>query len=391
MQVSPGAADETIVTGNATIDGSLTTSFANGTYTPGTRYTLINAGGTLSGTFASTATVNLPYSYTAFLSYDAHNAILSLLPIVDPRGGQIYATRTTTAISDERMIRDAVLGHLVTPIDGASADGINVWGQGFAGYGKFDDAAITHNHSGGIAGVDIGLAGGFRVGLAGAYLTSRTSTPATMSHASGDSGHVVAYASWTDNAVALRGGAAFGWGNSDITRIVPSFSETDRGSQSGRTAQVFAEAGYSIHADGGILEPHAGLAWVHAEADAFKETGAFASFSGAGTSASATFATLGIRAILPQIPLGFIGVTPRFDLGWQHGFGLSTPRQSLTLNTTGQASVISGIAMDRDAATAQVGADIAVTPDLTLHVGYDGLMASRSSDNTVTARLGWSF
>ena len=212
-----------------------------------------------------------------------------------------------------------------------------------------------------------------------------------MSHASGNSGHVVGYASWSDGDAALRGGAAFGWGSSDVTRYVPSLSETDRGHQPGRTAQVFADAGYSIHADGGVLEPHAGLVWVHAEADAFKETGTFASFTGAATHASATFAVLGIRAVLAEIPLGSISVRPRFDLGWQHGFDPSRPRQSLALNTTGQTSTISGIAIDSDAALAQVGADIDVTPDLRVHLGYDGLMSDRSSDNAVTARLGWSF
>ena len=107
---------------------------------------------------------------------------------------------------------------------------------------------------------------------------------------------------------------------------------------------------------------------------------------------------LGLRAILPEIPFGAVNVTPRFDLGWQHGFALSTPRQRLTLNnplsllpnTSGTTSVIAGVPVGSDAAIAQVGADIAFTPDVTLHLGYDGLMASRSSDHAVTARLGWS-
>jgi outer membrane autotransporter protein len=335
-------------------------------------------------------TANLPYSYTASFSYDPHNVILTLLPIVDPKGGSIYADRTTTAIADERMIRDAVLGHMLAP-----ADGVTIWGQGFTGYGTFNGAAtaadITHHHSGGIAGIDVGLEDGFRAGLAGAYTSSKTANSGYMGRASSESGHVIAYTGWTDGAAALRGGAALGWGNNDVTRIVPSLSETDRSRAPGRTAQVFADAGYSIHTDGGILEPHADLIWVQATSGAFHETGGFSSFSGTGTTETATFAVLGLRAILPEVPLGPVSVTPRFDLGWQHGFGVPRPRQNLTLNASGQAFALSGVPIANDAATAQVGADVDLTPDLTLHLGYDGLLSSTASDHSVTARLGWSF
>jgi subtilase-type serine protease len=115
------------------------------------------------------------------------------------------------------------------------------------------------------------------------------------------------------------------------------------------------------------------------------------SFSGPGASGSATFGVFGIRAILPKVALGSIRVTPRFDLGWQHGFGTSTPSQSLTLNASGAASMVSGIALSGDAAKAQAGADVDLTPDLRLHLGYDGLLSNSSSDHAVTARLGWSF
>ena len=160
VQVSPSAADKTIVTGSATIAGNLTTTFANGSYAPGTQYTLINSGGALSGTFAGLTTTNLPYSFTAQLSYDPNNVFLTLFPIVDPRGGQIYADRTTTtAISDERMIRDAVLGHLLVPTDGGRRH--RRLGRGLHRIRQVRQhgglADIAHNHAGGIAGVDIGL------------------------------------------------------------------------------------------------------------------------------------------------------------------------------------------------------------------------------------------
>jgi outer membrane autotransporter protein len=53
--------------------------------------------------------------------------------------------------------------------------------------------------------------------------------------------------------------------------------------------------------------------------------------------------------------------------------------------------MVSGIALSGDAAKAQAGADVDLTPDLRLHLGYDGLLSNSSSDHAVTARLGWSF
>jgi len=392
VQVSPSAADETIVTGTTTIAGDLSTTFANGTYVPGTQYTLISSSGTLSGTFANFFTTNVPYSFTPFLSYDAHDAFLTMYPVIDPRGGQIYANRTATVIGDERLIRNAVLDHLTGPSGSAPTDGIHVWGEGFTGYGKISSqtglAPISHNHSGGIAGIDIGIDGGFRVGLAGAYTTSRTSIQAYDSRAHAHSGHVVGYASWTDGAISLRGGGELGWGRNDVVRYVPSLYETDRSSQPGHTAQAFADASYRITASDASFEPHADLVWVHASSGDFNETGgAFSGFSGSAASTSATYAILGVRAILADIPLGPVSVAPRFDLGWQHGFGLSHLGQSLTLHTTAQNYLIAGVPLDSNAAVAQGGVDVTFTPQLHLHLGYDVLSSSHVSDSTVTARM----
>ena len=60
-------------------------------------------------------------------------------------------------------------------------------------------------------------------------------------------------------------------------------------------------------------------------------------------------------------------------------------------NTAARTTVISGIPVARDAAMVRLGTDIAFTPVLRLHLGYDGLVSNRSWDHAVTARLEWVF
>src|SRR5258708_32333880 len=78
VEVSPANADRTNVTGTATLGGAtVNASFAPGTYAA-KQYTILNAAGGVSGTFAGPVNTNLPANFSSSLSYDANNAFLNL-------------------------------------------------------------------------------------------------------------------------------------------------------------------------------------------------------------------------------------------------------------------------------------------------------------------------
>jgi len=79
VEVSPTAADETIVSGTASLAGGLLLSPSSGTYTRGAVYTLVNSTGALTGTFSS-ITLNGSFSpnVVAVVKYDANDAFLEL-------------------------------------------------------------------------------------------------------------------------------------------------------------------------------------------------------------------------------------------------------------------------------------------------------------------------
>ena len=79
VELSPSDADRVNVTGAATLGGATVRArFAPASYID-KKYTILNAGGGVNGTFGSLVVDNLPSNFGASLSYDAHNAYLDLV------------------------------------------------------------------------------------------------------------------------------------------------------------------------------------------------------------------------------------------------------------------------------------------------------------------------
>jgi outer membrane autotransporter protein len=78
VQVNSTTASNTVVSGSATLAGTVQAAFAAGSYATRT-YTIVSAAGGLGGTTFNTLTTgNLPAGFTASLSYTATDAILNL-------------------------------------------------------------------------------------------------------------------------------------------------------------------------------------------------------------------------------------------------------------------------------------------------------------------------
>jgi outer membrane autotransporter protein len=78
VQVNSTTASNTVVSGSATLAGTVQAAFAAGSYATRT-YTILSAAGGLGGTtFNTLTTSNLPAGFTASLSYTATDAILNL-------------------------------------------------------------------------------------------------------------------------------------------------------------------------------------------------------------------------------------------------------------------------------------------------------------------------
>lgn len=112
-EVSPTAADRTVVSGTASLNGTVVTSVAPGAYAFGQRYTILTATGGVSGAFAALS--GIPVYLKGQFSYDANNAYLTLSP-------NALAPQLTSGTPNQQK--------LVSAIDAAVTSG-GVPGAGF--------------------------------------------------------------------------------------------------------------------------------------------------------------------------------------------------------------------------------------------------------------------
>ena len=441
-----GAGDKINATGQALLTGgTVSVVAAAGPYAGITTYHIITATGGVVGTFSSvsvnlaTLTPSLIYGVgTVDLVLKVNNidftplthtpnqiataaavkaggaasavyaAMLLQLPVtafipaaLDDLSGEIHPTIRTAMIEDASTIRQSIIDRLrQSSVGGTQTKGdeqTTLWARGFDGWGQADTdgnaATMGHNFSGIMAGIDTRLDNNFTLGLAGGYTHSHVSVHARSSTAVADVGHVGTYAGWVDGNLALRFGAEYGWGNTSVQRTVtfPGFSNTLADTQSDHTTQVFGEAGYAAALGTLFAEPFADVAWVDASSGTFAESGGPAALNGGSKDEALTFTNLGIRLSTDSLGSGLLSVTPRFAIAWQHAFGGLHPGQTVTFTATSQSFLTLGTPIDRDAATAQLGLDVLLSPSARIGIGYEGVISENVQSHSVNANLDWSF
>jgi outer membrane autotransporter protein len=229
------------------------------------------------------------------------------------------------------------------------------------------------------------------VGIGGAWTGSRTSVAARGSRATGDTGTLIGYVSWRSGPITLDLGGDYGWSDTDVLRAVTSLGETETSNRDGTTGEVFAQASYDLELSGMALAPYLGLAHVSAETGAFAESGGLAALTGTAADISQTYMTLGVRSGLFGFHLGDMAAAPHLGVGWSHAFDAVTPGQMLTFSSTGSSFAVLGTPLGTDAATIDLGLDLAVTPQLLVSFGYDGNLSDRGQSHAVRGGLAWTF
>lgn len=366
--------------GGGTTGGTVTNSFLFGTY--GVTANQIAVGNALA------AGSNSGTLYTAMgnLVVNSRAGVPAALGQV---AGDIHASLRAAAVEDSRLLRNSLLHHL----DG-DAEGLVAWGTAFGGYGSIagdgNAAGLHHDSAGFVAGADMGVGDGLRLGLAAAYTNGNARIADYSATADTGSGHILAYAAWRGDALDLRLGGDLGWGRARVTRAVAALSQSLSDHQDTRLGQAFAEAGYRIQTNQALLEPYLGLAHVAATTGGFAESGGSAALAGAEVTDNQTFTSLGLRANLAGA-FGDTRLTPWSDIAWRHGFGRLRPAQSLSLIDAGQDFTVLGAPLDIDSAAVQAGLDFALAPQAVLSLGYDGSFGGRVQSNGLRGGLAWRF
>lgn len=370
----------------------------------------------------------------------AGSSLANIEQVLDALSGEIHASVGGALADDNRYVREAITGRLVQAYHGgARGDGsqsivmssaaqqdvveingstrmslgagsddareaapssgrrLAFWSHAIGAWGKYDtnnNAATTDRDLGGIiSGVDTTIGGGWRAGFTVGYVNSQLGVDDRLSNAKVDSYVVGAYAGGDlGYGFALRSGGTWSWNDIKTDRLVsfPGFSEFERANYNGNTGQIFAELAYPILSRGVLLEPFAGLAYVHVGTDGFTESGPLAGLASGGMDMDVGYGTLGAR-VGTTWTLGSTTVLPHASIAWQYAFGDTSPSIALQFASTGIGMNIQGVPLADSSALLEIGADFVIGRDATLGLSYVGQYSTDFNDNGVRGRLNWKF
>jgi outer membrane autotransporter protein len=219
------------------------------------------------------------------------------------------------------------------------------------------------------------------IGIAGGWSDTDLRVARRNSSGSIESIHGLVYAGARFGGFGLRGGAGYARTSTETIRRIAfqGFSATTTADYHGSVLQGFAEAGYRLPVGGGHVEPFASLSAIRARTDAFTEAGGAAALSGTAIRETTMSTMTGVR--FETSPAGAFSL--RGAAGWRHGWGDLDPvgRHAFA---GGTPFTVLGTAGSKDAGALNVEARYRLSPNVTLSVGYDGVLGAGNADHAIT-------
>ncbi len=413
-----GTADRIIVGGTALLtSGARLNIKSDGFASVGKRYTLLTAGGGVTGVYAGSLTDDP--NLDPRMVYTANSVMVDLFrsaqgvrvaattpnqvavasgitaigkgnPIfeglawtsddaavragLDLLSGEIHASVRGLMTKDAELVQDAALSRLGDPASG-------VWLRVTGGKGDTrqtaNTATVDRESYGAIGGVDFG-SGGFRVGVAGGYTEANVHASLRQSDARLKTTHLLGYAAGSFGGLKMRAGIGYDWVRLETARNVysPNFSDQLAANYDGNVLHGFAELGYTIPVGSGSAEPFVGAQAYRVSTDGFTERGGVAALQ--GRSRSETFETLeaGLQGTTPV----FNGVSAHAKLSWQHRVNDDQPTAQLAFAAGGPDFLIDGAPLAKDAGS--FGADVRwqARDRLRVSAGVDTTFAAATAD-----------
>lgn len=441
-----GSADLLRVTGSAALDGTLRLFASAGQYRLGQSYTLLTAGGGVSGRFATVDSSAfspflrfLPdYRTSAFglsvvrgmaladaartpnqravgaaadRAADSDPVLQSLaqlfpaqaLPAFDALSGEVHASAQAALIADSRHLRDAALARAQAgegTFDAAAegeAQG-TAWVELLRTGGKLDAdgnaARLDHDGDATLVGYDYRFANGWRIGAFGGVGDARLDVRDRASEAEVDSRHLGVYAAQNWGGLGVRAGIVQSRHELDIERTVafPGITAQTRARYDADALQGFAEAGYRFGAQAWEVQPFVQYAHVRLDTDGFRESGGAAALTGRGEEERRDVATAGLRFALnlkgarqEESWLSLRGMVGRRHIG-----GDGAPA-STVMWTGGSAFDVRGTPLADEATVLEAGLAARLGRDGLLELGYSGQHGDQARDHGLNARLSWKF
>jgi len=137
--------------------------------------------------------------------------------------------------------------------------------------------------------------------------------------------------------------------------------------------------------DNTTISPYLNVAQVWLRANNTTETGNAAALDIASQTDSVQVSTLGVRTAITLPTQTPIKLTA--DLGWAHAFGDTDGKTSNRFAGRGARFEIAGTGVDKNQALIGAGVQAQLTPNASIHAGYQGQFGSKVSSHTGRVQL----
>ncbi len=310
IELSSSQTSVLAVTGQATVDGTLSLLFTGSGYATKT-YTFLTADGGVSGTFDTVSLVNAPAGFATTLRYSA-TYIELLLAAMAPTNPSLHTSLATTQLSTAHKASGTVLGRLadarfsgtasgrayadatdfepfkiasvandqnVAGLIASAQENMARYGGWFKGFGSFnsvdarkDSPSFSGKTGGFMAGFDRNVAKDTVVGVAAGYShTNLTEDSAEQSNGDISTPRVALYGGTIWNKLAFDGTLGYGLNLIDSTRPVSGENMTSSYEAHELTAAI--QVSRSFEAEAFRLTPRLGLEYAGLFRSAFTEDG----------------------------------------------------------------------------------------------------------------------
>ncbi|MFO6448897.1 autotransporter-associated beta strand repeat-containing protein [Erythrobacter sp. NE805] len=316
----------------------------------------------------------------------------------DQLSGEVYATAAGVGIEQERLFKEAVLGRIASVAadaraDGATAKRFGAWGQLFGGWGDGDSdgnaASFESDRTGFITGIDFGGGndtGSWRLGAFGMHVQSDVTVAARVSRAEVSQSGGGVYGAFNSGRLGIAVGGYLADVDLRAFRDIalPGFAETDVGKTEGTARQAFAELSYSFGSGKSQIRPFVNGTIGSFKLDALTEVGGPAALVMRKQSYSTGTVTGGIDGVVE------VGKSLKLagTLAARHQLGDRDPEASLALAAApASAFAIAGTQIDKTALAARLDATLALGKNLSIAVGYTGLIGDTVTDHGARATV----
>jgi uncharacterized protein with beta-barrel porin domain len=313
--------------------------------------------------------------------------------------GELHAAGNRVLLQDTRVVRETAFNRLNWGMAGPNGadnqvdkgdNAFTFWVTGVGSWGSASDDGIGHSFDTSQAGILAGLdyvSGEFKVGAMFTWTNTDVNFDSSLGQTNLSSTGGAIYAGWRQagQGFVINAGGAVAGTNFDGSRSItaPGLTQTLNSDYNGTSWQLFGEVAFDVAASDTIrVEPFARYAYANTGNGGWFETGGIAALETDDFDSNVSIVNVGGRAATNLQGFDLMG-----SVSWQGTYGDRNGLTYMSIIGVNSPAGIQAVGLDENSIALEFQARYAITPTISLGVGYSGLYGSNNSDSGVRGTL----